>query len=427
MIRQMLRTAIVALGVVGATVAASLAVTGCGGESSRNASAATKPSTVPRTAILEKLPGPLGAGEQKLAPGVHVLDLVSRKQGPEGYARLPRIAITLPSGWFNFNGWAVNDGGTLAVAFWDVAKVYPTACRWQGKPLIDPGRTVDGLVRALTTRPLRHASTPRKVELAGSRGKYLRWSVPSKIDFSRCSRGYFESWTGRGWAGDRWQQGPGQVDRLWILDVNGKRLVIDANYLPSATRGQRAELDRIVHSIKFLPASNRLPRGGVNGAQGRPMIAAGCLQLGELKRAFPAAKAVGFTGRSRIKIQEAREPVFAGRCGAFWTTYTGLHGKTVDVGVTLYKTSRDVGAPLAEPLAGKGRVLPNGARVVTIRPTRVYVNGTPASEAFADSAFRRLFISSESISTAMSPVRKSVQLRIHRRIENGFVRLIATP
>lgn len=209
------------------------------------------------TAAAGGLPRPLGAGEQPLSAGVHVLDLVSREQGRKGYAQLPRIAIALPSHWFNNNGWAVNDGGPLGLAFWDVANVYPTGCRWQGKPKIDPGRTVDGLARVLATRPLRHASRPRKTELAGFRGKYLRWSVPSKIDFSRCGQGYFESWTGRGWASDRWQQGPGQVDRLWILDVNGKRLVIDANYLPSATRAQRAELDRIVHSIKFLSASPR--------------------------------------------------------------------------------------------------------------------------------------------------------------------------
>jgi hypothetical protein len=57
---------------------------------------------------------------------------------------------------------------------------------------------------------------------------------------------------GRGWAADRWQQGPSQVDRLWILDLHGKRLVVDANYMPSATRKQRTELDRIVHSIQFV-------------------------------------------------------------------------------------------------------------------------------------------------------------------------------
>jgi hypothetical protein len=205
------------------------------------------------TAPAGRLPRPLGSGEQKLSPGVHVLDLVSREQGRKGYARLPRIAITLPSGWFNYNGWALNDGdGPLSLAFWDVAKVYPTPCRWQGRPMIDPGRTVDGLARALASRPFRHATRPRAVVFGGFHGKYLRWSVPSRIDFSRCGQGYFESWTGRGWASDRWQRGPGQVDRLWILDVKGRRLVIDAGQMPSATRRQRAELDRIVHSIKFV-------------------------------------------------------------------------------------------------------------------------------------------------------------------------------
>ena len=135
--------------------------------------------------------------------------------------------------------------------------MYPTPCRWQGKPKIDPGRTVDGLARVLATRPLRHASKPTNVTLAGFRGKYLAWSVPRGIHFSSCGQGYFESWTGRGWATDRWQQGPGQVDRLWILDVKGKRLVIDASNMPKANRTQRAELDRIVHSIRFLAGSSR--------------------------------------------------------------------------------------------------------------------------------------------------------------------------
>jgi hypothetical protein len=265
--RQMLRNAIVALGVVSATVAASLAATGCAGESSKEASTATKSSAMLRAAIPGGLPRPLGAGAQPLSAGVHVLDLVSLKQSRPGYKHLPRIAVTLPSGWFNYNGWAVNDGGPLGLALWDVAKVYPTGCRWQGKPLIDPGRTVEGLARVLTTRPLRHASKPRKAELAGFRGKYLRWSVPRKIDLSRCGQGYFESWTGRGWSTDRWQQGPGQVDRLWILAVNGKRLVIDANYLPSATRGQRTELDRIVRSTRFLSVSSRATASAASGRE----------------------------------------------------------------------------------------------------------------------------------------------------------------
>ena len=55
------------------------------------------------TAAAGRLQQPLGAGEQPLSAGVHVLDLVSREQGRPGYKHLPRIAVTLPSGWFNYN------------------------------------------------------------------------------------------------------------------------------------------------------------------------------------------------------------------------------------------------------------------------------------------------------------------------------------
>ena len=64
-------------------------------------------------------------------------------------------------------------------------------------------------------------------------------------------RHYFESWTGNGWATDRYHEGRGQVDRLWILDIDGARLVIDAFYVPSATSEDRDELLDVVESIRF--------------------------------------------------------------------------------------------------------------------------------------------------------------------------------
>ena len=62
-----------------------------------------------RSATSRTLPKPLGAGHQRLSPGVHVLDLVSREHG-DGPAKLPRIAITLPRGWFNYDGWGMLTG-----------------------------------------------------------------------------------------------------------------------------------------------------------------------------------------------------------------------------------------------------------------------------------------------------------------------------
>ena len=161
-----------------------------------------------------------------------------------------------------------------------------------------------------------------------------------------------------------------------------------------------------------------------NVAQARPRTAIGCMLLGNLKSVFPAANAVGFTERLQIKVEPARQPVWPGRCGAFWTTYSGV-GKNVDVAVTLYQTSKDVGAALAEPLAGTVRVLPNGARVRTEGPSAGSVGRTPSSSIGAVSAYRNLFISSTSVSTSTTPVSDTVQLRIHRLIENAFARLHA--
>ena len=133
-------------------------------------------------------------------------------------------------------------------------QVYGHPCKWTGT-LSRPGPTVDDLAKALVDRPLRNASKPVDVTLAGYRGKYLEWSVPSDADFSKCDAGagahYFESWTAHGGEGDRYHQGPGQVDRLWILDVDGSRVVIDAFLMPSATSEMRDELSAVVKSIRF--------------------------------------------------------------------------------------------------------------------------------------------------------------------------------
>ncbi len=142
------------------------------------------------------------------------------------------------------------------VSFWDVDKVYAHPCDWSSEPLVDPGRTVEGLVAALVDQPMRNATTPVEVTVDGYQGFMLEWSVPTDIDFSTCDEGFFESWTALGWSSDRYQQGPGQVDRLWILDIDGSRLVIDAMYMPGATEQDREELFAVVDSIQFEPVTD---------------------------------------------------------------------------------------------------------------------------------------------------------------------------
>ncbi len=52
--------------------------------------------------------------------------------------------------------------------------------------------------------------------------------------------------------GKRHEQVPGQVDRLWVLDVKGQRLVVDATYSPDTTQADRDEHERIVQSLRFV-------------------------------------------------------------------------------------------------------------------------------------------------------------------------------
>jgi hypothetical protein len=210
-------------------------------------------------------PPMLGQGHQKLKPGTYVLD-PGRRAAALGLAQPPKFEITLPAGWFNFDGWALSKGrepSNAFVTFWDVDRVYPTPCKWKYKPMVDPGRGIDGLASALAKQPLRNATAPTDVVLGGFRGKYLEWSVPAEIAFDEaredlalfpdCDEDTFQSWTGaHGWASDRYQQAPGQVDWIWILNVNGERLVVDASYLPAATARERRELKSVVDSIRFL-------------------------------------------------------------------------------------------------------------------------------------------------------------------------------
>lgn len=68
--------------------------------------------------------------------------------------------------------------------------------------------------------------------------------------------------------------------------------------------------------------------------------------------------------RSRVDRgrQPRRQPFYPGFCGQWWTQYRGPAGY-VDVSITIYRTSRQVDAPLREPAYLSLRVLGNGARV----------------------------------------------------------------
>ena len=170
-----------------------------------------------------------------------------------------RSTIDVPATWAA-NGVFVTKG-PQGVSVWDVGEVPQDPCHWQGT-MSDPGPTIDDLVEALRTQRYRHATEPTEVTVSGYQGRVLELSVPDDwvvtgdADFEGCdvepSNGHrdFVSWLGNG-EGERYQQFAGQVDMLWILDVDGQRLVVDATYPPDTTHADRAELMSVVGSLRF--------------------------------------------------------------------------------------------------------------------------------------------------------------------------------
>ena len=180
-----------------------------------------------------------------------------------GDADHPGYIVEVPEGWSTENGGFIIKGGpaVLGVSVWDVGEVPRHPCRWKGTETT-PGPTVDDLVAALTSQRLRDPSVPTDVMLAGHQGRYLEWSVPDDwavtgdSDFEGCDdpgNGHhdFVSWWGEE-AGERYHQVAGQADRLWIIDVDGQTLVVDATYSPDTSATDRQELEQVVASLRFV-------------------------------------------------------------------------------------------------------------------------------------------------------------------------------
>ncbi len=174
----------------------------------------------------------------------------------------PEYTVVVPKGWFEQAGNFIVTPASepvLGVTVWDVGEVYRDPCHWQGQAF-DPGPGVANLVAALVAQKTRNATTPTDVTLAGYAGKYLEWSVPADMkssawsEFDACDvvsgDHNFNSWYAYG-VGYRYEEVPGQVDQLWVLDVNGQRLVVDATYSPNTSQGDRAELEQVVDSLRF--------------------------------------------------------------------------------------------------------------------------------------------------------------------------------
>ena len=138
--------------------------------------------------------------------------------------------------------------GHATVAMQIFTKVYADPCH-NNLGLLSPlpGDSVDDLVTALTKMPSVTASAVTDATIGGLPAKQLTLTAPAS--FTGCtltSDGAFRVWELP--LGATNDLTPGEIDRIWILEVDGQRLVIDTNGSQddSAVQG-------VLDSIKFTP------------------------------------------------------------------------------------------------------------------------------------------------------------------------------
>ena len=167
------------------------------------------------------------------------------------------VTVTVPDGWQAIGDWAVagpEGSGSMAMSFWFVANVY-AAPRHPDRGLLDPpvGPSVDDLAEALSVQPGQEIGgsnitflSPVDISLDGYEGRQVVLTGPRE-DYSGC---WFRMWETAD--GDyRCREASGQVDKIVILDVAGERLVIDRQYFPETSPGDRAELEQVFESIQI--------------------------------------------------------------------------------------------------------------------------------------------------------------------------------
>jgi hypothetical protein len=133
-----------------------------------------------------------------------------------------------------------------------VGNVFANPCHSNGT-LLDPpiDSSVEGLVAGLASQKGHSATIPTDVEIDGYAGKYLEMTVPANIDVAACDHGEFRTWANPNGCCRYLESG--QRDLLWIVDVAGDRLVIDAALGPDTTQQDRADRIQMVESIRIEP------------------------------------------------------------------------------------------------------------------------------------------------------------------------------
>jgi hypothetical protein len=231
-----------------ALAALSLVVAGCtddgGAATGSDPSQSRTPGPTPAFTLVD----PEADGSISLPAGRYALTA-------DGSDSSPLAVMDVPDGFHGFGGWSLGaDGGPnnqdfYGVSYHAVDAVPEDGCTRDSAPT-DAGTSPEDLAAALEAQKMTSITAPEPISLAGHDGLYLELTASQRIRPKTCTDRTFELWSSG--SDGRWLLfEPGQVDQLWILDVDGQTLVLDARSVPGVTPDQVDAITGIVGSVRF--------------------------------------------------------------------------------------------------------------------------------------------------------------------------------
>ncbi len=189
-----------------------------------------------------------------MAPGRYALDFVSES------VDTPMVLIDVPAGYDAGGGGskflADADLGFRHFDAWTVTAVATAPCG--DSDWVDPGPGADDLADALAALPVWESTRPVPRTIGGHEGVYLELNVPARTP-AECE-GQPNSW--RDHRGVSQGVGEGKTQRLWIVDVDGYRLMLVAGYFPGPegpTPEQMDEMAVMAEGATFVDADQISP------------------------------------------------------------------------------------------------------------------------------------------------------------------------
>jgi hypothetical protein len=217
---------------------------------SQDGVAATLPTPAP-TSALTPAPTTMPTASPTVLPHAGTL-----LPGRYRFAESP-LSVEVPAGWHAEGGFVITkDYGTRDAEFgaaftvWEITGTYVDPCTDHTLVAPAPGSGVDELAADLASMPGTVADQPTNVTIDGYRGKAVEVTVAT--DIASCGIDSFWLWASPD--GDhRYVNGSNEVNRIYIVDVDGERLTFAARITPATTTADRAELEAMIASIRIEP------------------------------------------------------------------------------------------------------------------------------------------------------------------------------